>query len=188
MKWRRVLGRLVALIALLIALVWAYPYLKNFVRVVRLFREPAPAVLPVPVEGVAPGQLANTWGAERSEGRRHEGIDIFAPRGTPVISATHGVVVRKGWNRLGGRTVTVLGPNGWFHYYAHLDDWDAPGVGDWIEAGTVLGYVGDSGNARGTPTHLHYGIYESGTARNPYPLLTSLLPMRRKGGVGRGQR
>jgi peptidoglycan LD-endopeptidase LytH len=174
MKWRRVLGRLVGLIVLLIALVWAYPYLKNFGKVVRLFREPAPVALPVPVEGVAPGQLANTWGAERSEGRRHEGIDIFAPRGTPVISATHGVVVRKGWNRLGGRTVTVLGPDGWFHYYAHLDGWDAPGIGAWIEAGTVLGYVGDSGNAKGTPTHLHYGIYESGAARNPYPLLKPL--------------
>ena len=125
----------------------------------------------MPVEGVRPSQLTNTWGARRSGGRSHEGIDIFAPRGTPVLSATAGVVVRKGWNRLGGKTVSSLGPAGWYHYYAHLDDWDAPATGDWVEAGTVLGYVGDTGNAKGTPTHLHYGIYASGGARDPYPLL-----------------
>lgn len=79
--------------------------------------------------------------------------------------------MRKGLNRLGGKVVTVLGPAGWFHYYAHLDDWSPFGVGDWVEVGTVLGYVGDTGNAKGTPTHLHYGIYDDGQARNPYPLL-----------------
>jgi len=169
--WRRVLARLLGLALLFVFLVWAYPYLRNLFRVVELLREPPPTSLPVPVEGVAPTDLVNTWGARRSGGRGHEGIDIFAPRGTPVIAATQGVVMRKGWNRLGGKTVSVLGPGGWYHYYAHLDEWDAPAVGDWVEAGTVLGYVGDTGNAKGTPTHLHYGIYESGGARNPYPLL-----------------
>jgi murein DD-endopeptidase MepM/ murein hydrolase activator NlpD len=170
-NWRRIAGRLVGLALLFVLLVWAYPYLKNLVQVVRLLRQPPPAVLPVPVEGVPRSALVDTWGALRSEGRSHEGIDIFAPRGTPVRSATPGVVVRKGWNRLGGKTVTVFGPAGWFHYYAHLNDWDAPATGDWVEAGTVLGYVGDTGNAKGTPPHLHYGIYQSGKARDPYPLL-----------------
>lgn len=171
MSWRRVAVRLVALALLLGFLIWAYPYLRNLGRVVRLLREPPPTTLPVPVEGVDESQLADTWGADRSEGRKHQGIDIFASRGTPVRSATPGVVVRKGWNRLGGKTVTVFGPAGWFHYYAHLDDWDAPATGDWVEAGTVLGYVGDTGNAQGTPPHLHYGIYAAGRARDPYPLL-----------------
>lgn len=170
-NWRRVAGRLVGLVLLFGLLVWAYPYLRNLTRVVGLLREPPPTSLPVPVEGVARSQLADTWGARRSEGRSHEGIDIFAPRGTPVRAATRGIVVRKGWNRLGGKTVSVFGPAGWFHYYAHLDDWDAPGIGDWVEAGAVLGYVGDTGNAKETPPHLHYGIYASGGARNPYPLL-----------------
>lgn len=161
----------VAAVAVLLWLIWAFPLLKNLVRIVRLYREPAPVSLPVPVQGVDPTQLADTWGAARSEGRAHEGIDIFAPRGTPVTSATHGVVIRKGWNRLGGRRVTVLGPAGWSHYYAHLDEWSTIGRGDWVEAGTVLGYVGDSGNAQGTPTHLHYGVYVGGEAQNPYPLL-----------------
>ena len=171
MNWRKVVFRLVGLALLLLLLIWSYPYLRNLTRVVKLLRQPAPSELPVPVEGVVRSDLVDTWGAARSEGRRHEGIDIFAPRGTPVISATQGVVVRKGWNRLGGRTVTVIGPAGWFHYYAHLDEWEVPTVGDWVEVGTVLGYVGDSGNAKGTPPHLHYGIYEDNGARNPYPLL-----------------
>lgn len=169
--WRQVFGRLVGLGLLFAFLVLGYPYLRNAVRVVRLLREPPPESLPIPVEGVAPSDLRDTWGASRSEGRAHEGIDIFAPRGTPVFSATRGVVVRKGWNRLGGKTVSVFGPAGWTHYYAHLNEWDSPALGDWVEAGTVLGYVGDTGNAKGTPFHLHYGIYESGTAMNPYPLL-----------------
>jgi murein DD-endopeptidase MepM/ murein hydrolase activator NlpD len=168
---RRVLGRLVGLALLLGFLVWAYPYLKNLARIIPLLWHPPPATLPVPVQGVTRSELTDTWGALRSEGRSHEGIDIFAPRGTPVLAATQGVVVRRGWNRLGGRTVAVLGPAGWYHYYAHLDHWAAPATGDWVEVGTVLGYVGDSGNAQGTPTHLHYGIYSSGQARNPYPLL-----------------
>lgn len=173
MSWRKVLARLLLLAVLLALLVLVYPSLRQVTRVVQLLREPVPQWLPVPVEGVEPENLANTWGAARSEGRTHEGIDIFAPRGTPVASATRGIVVRKGWNRLGGRTVSVLGPGGRYHYYAHLDEWGAPEPGDWVEAGTVLGYVGDSGNAAGTPPHLHYGIYAGSETLNPYPLLTA---------------
>lgn len=173
MSWRKVVSRLVFLAVLSALLVWFWPHLRHVKRFVGLLREPAPTVLPVPVEGIEPGALRNTWGASRSGGRTHEGIDIFAPRGTPVLSTTRGIVTRKGWNRLGGRIVMVLGPGRQSHYYAHLDEFDSPDEGDWIEAGTVLGYVGDSGNAAGTPPHLHYGIYEmGGQAMNPYPLLT----------------
>lgn len=178
MKGRRLLGRLTALAVLALFLVWIFPRVKNLVRIVGLYREPPPASLPVPVQGIERSQLADTWGGARSEGRRHEGIDIFARRGTPVIAATHGLIVRKGLNRLGGRVVGVLGPAGWYHYYAHLDAWSVLGIGDWVEAGMVLGYVGDSGNAKGTPTHLHYGVYVDGAARNPYPLLNPLPPPR----------
>lgn len=175
-KGRRLLGRLTALAALALFLVWIFPKLKNLVRIVGLYHEPPPLSLPVPVQGIDRSQLADTWGGPRSEGRHHEGIDIFALRGTPVIASAHGVIVRKGLNRLGGRVVGVLGPAGWYHYYAHLDAWSVLGTGDWVEAGMVLGYVGDSGNAKGTPTHLHYGIYVDGAARNPYPLLNPLPP------------
>lgn len=154
--------------------VWAWPRLPDIVRapwhMARLALQPAPTRLPVPVQGVAPRQLADTWGAARSQGRKHEGIDIFAARGTPVLSATEGVVMQIGTNNLGGKVVWVLGPGRQMHYYAHLDSYADISRGQRVVAGEVLGYVGDTGNARGTPPHLHYGIYQAG-AINPYPLL-----------------
>lgn len=129
---------------------------------------PAENSLPNPV----PGQgLADTWGAARSQGRTHEGIDIFADRGTPIQSTTQGIVSKVGNNNLGGRVVVVVGPGGAGHYYAHLEDYADIAPNDWVEAGDVIGYVGDSGNAKGTPPHLHYGIYINGSAVNPYPLM-----------------
>lgn len=134
--------------------------------------QPPPSSLPVPVAGVAPASLQDNFGAPRSGGRRHEGIDIFAPRGTRVLAATEGYVAKLGNGGLGGITVTVVGPGGWRHYYAHLDRWGPVREGQWISEGSLLGYVGNTGNARTTPPHLHYGIYpEGGGAINPYPLL-----------------
>lgn len=130
----------------------------------------APVVLPVPVAGVGQRQLSDTWGAARSSGRRHEGIDIFARKGTPVRSTTEGIVLRLGTSRLGGKHVWVMGPGGQRHYYAHLDKQAALQTGDRVLPGTVLGTVGNTGNAAGTPPHLHYGIYQQG-AQNPYPYL-----------------
>lgn len=147
------------------------PYLKNMLYGMRLASMPAAQSVPVPVRGVAPRALVDTWGGARSGGRRHEGIDIFAKRGTAVTSATEGIVMRVGSNRLGGQVVWVLGPGGQRHYYAHLDSYADIAGGQRVRPGTILGYVGTSGNAAGTPPHLHYGIYETGGAINPYPLL-----------------
>lgn len=176
MKRGRIVRLLVTLALLALAAWWVRPYAERAVRVVRLLRQEPPPALPVPVEGVQAIRLADTWGAPRGEGRRHEGIDIFAPRGTAVRSTTPGLVVQKGENRLGGRVVTVLGPGGQRHYYAHLQDFAGPGRGDWVEEGDPLGFVGNTGNAAGTPPHLHYGIYSrGGEALNPYPLLAGDL-------------
>lgn len=147
------------------------PWLKNLAYAIRLGAMAAPSALPVPVAGVAPRQLADTWGGARGGGRKHEGIDIFARRGTPVLAATEGIVMRVGSNRLGGQVVWVLGPGGQRHYYAHLDSYGDVHTGMRIDAGKVLGYVGTTGNAAGTPPHLHYGIYTAGGAVNPYPFL-----------------
>ena len=65
------------------------------------------------------------------------------------------------------------GPGGQRHYYAHLDRYPDLTAGEWVNSGDVVGYVGDSGNAKGTPTHLHYGIYTAAGAINPYPLLAA---------------
>jgi murein DD-endopeptidase MepM/ murein hydrolase activator NlpD len=156
---------------------WAWPRLPDAVRapwhIARLSLRVAPSSLPVPVAGVGPRQLADTWNAARSEGRRHQGIDIFARRGTAVVSATEGVVTRIGTNRLGGQVVWVLGPGRQMHYYAHLDGYANIAIGAHVMPGDALGYVGNTGNAQGTPPHLHYGIYASGGAINPYPLLAA---------------
>ncbi|HEY4556382.1 MAG TPA: M23 family metallopeptidase, partial [Lysobacter sp.] len=113
--------------------------------------------------------------------RGHQGVDIFAPRGTPVVSATRGVIMAIRDQGLGGRQVWVMGPGGERHYYAHLDDW-APGLRerDLVRRGTQLGVVGDTGNARGTPPHLHYGIYTRDGAVDPLPRLRANASQERR--------
>ena len=138
----------------------------------RLLVAEPPRHLPVPVIGLRSTQLRDSWGAPRSGGRNHKGIDIFAPRGRAIVSTTPGILATIGTNRLGGKVVRVFGPGGHWHYYAHLEKFASIREGDVIAAGTIVGYVGDSGNAKGTPPHLHYGIYRfQGGAINPYPLL-----------------
>jgi peptidoglycan LD-endopeptidase LytH len=134
--------------------------------------KPAPTELRVPVRGITLRRIANTFGVARSGGRSHEGLDIFAPAGTPVISATGGYVAHIGTNNLGGLVVYTVGAGGRTYYYAHLSRYGKFQVGDTIKPGDVLGYVGNTGNARGTPPHLHFGVYDSGwQAINPYRLL-----------------
>ena len=133
--------------------------------------------LRMPVAGVRVAHVANTWGAARDGGRFHEGQDIFAPVGTPVYAATSGYVYRIETRDRGGRVVWVAGAGGRRYYYAHLDDWAEIEEGMPVTTDTVLGYVGNTGNAATTPPHLHFGIY-SGSRRtcdrqvyDPLPLL-----------------
>ncbi|WP_431687394.1 M23 family metallopeptidase [Hahella sp. NBU794] len=94
----------------------------------------------------------------------HKGIDIFADAGTPVVSPTYGVVVFRGELGLGGKVVAVLGPKWRIHYFAHLKDQSVyPGY--LVRTGTKVGSVGDTGNAKGKPPHLHY----SAVTLLPYP-------------------
>jgi Peptidase family M23 len=144
-----------------------------YAQIARLYSQEPESRIAMPVQDVTKRQIADTWGAPRGTGRRHEGQDIFAPRGTPILSATRGYVYRIGENNLGGQTVSVIGSGGRVYYYAHLDSY-APGleVGDRVSTRTVLGYVGTTGNAQGTPPHLHFGVYTFTGAINPLPLLT----------------
>ena len=142
-------------------------------RVARLYTQDPDRKLSMPLPEVPKKQIADTWHAPRGTGRLHEGQDIFAPKGTPILSATSGYVYKIGENNLGGQTVSVIGAGGRVYYYAHLDAY-APGLegGDPVTRRTVLGFVGTTGNAQGTPPHLHFGIYTSSGAINPLPLLT----------------
>jgi len=129
--------------------------------------------LAMPLLEIEKTGIADTWHAPRGNNRLHEGQDIFAAQGTAIYSATAGYVSKIGENNLGGQTVSVIGAGGRTYYYAHLDSY-APHLqeGDLVTTRTVLGYVGTTGNAAGTPPHLHFGIYgPSGSAINPFPLL-----------------
>ena len=144
-----------------------------YVKVARLYAADPPAKIFMPVPGVTKKQIANTWQAPRG-GRHHEGQDIFAKRGTPIYSATRGYVYKIGENALGGQTVSVIGAGGRVYYYAHLDAYaDGLEEGNYVTPQTKLGFVGTTGNAQGTPPHLHFGIYTPSGAIDPLPLLES---------------
>jgi murein DD-endopeptidase MepM/ murein hydrolase activator NlpD len=144
-------------------------------------RRQAEAGLVIPVAGVRAEELKNTWGAARSGGRTHKGVDIFAAKGTPVLAAAAGVVVQRDSGGAGGIALYQRGLDGrTIYYYAHLSGYRAGlKVGDLVRAGDTLGYVGSTGNVSGSP-HLHFGIstvtdpnrWRPGRELNPYELLT----------------
>ena len=130
------------------------------------------ASLAFPVDGRDSRAVRSFWGADRDGGvRSHQGIDIFAPRGTPVVAAAAGMAWA-GDNRLGGRVVFVRDPiRGVSQYYAHLDS-QAVRSGQLVRVGDTLGFVGNTGNARTTAPHLHFGIYARGEgAVDPLPFV-----------------
>jgi murein DD-endopeptidase MepM/ murein hydrolase activator NlpD len=138
----------------------------------------------VPVAGVAVSQLTDSFDEGRDGGRVHRALDILAPRGTPVLAADDGRVLRVRPNALGGNTVYATDPEGRVvYYYAHLDAYQ-PGLaeGQTIARGDVLGIVGTTGNAPKDTPHLHFqvmsmpadGKYWDGDAINPYPLFLLL--------------
>lgn len=144
---------------------------------------PAPTgALVIPVSGVQPGQLVDTYTQSRGAGRRHDAIDIMAPAGTPVLAAVDGRVVKLFASEAGGITLYQFDrEERYVYYYAHLQGY-APGIeeGRELRRGEVLGYVGSTGNASPDGPHLHFAIalldpdkrWHGGTPVNPYPLLS----------------
>jgi murein DD-endopeptidase MepM/ murein hydrolase activator NlpD len=120
-----------------------------------------------PVPG---SRFMNDWGFPRSGGRFHEGNDLFAARGTPVYATVSGTVVQT-VGVLGGNQVKLFGDDGVSYYYTHLDRFGSKGR---VSAGTVVGYVGTTGNAVGTSPHVHFEVHPGGGAAvNPYPRLVA---------------
>ncbi len=123
----------------------------------------AGAGMACPVAG--PRSFADTWGAPRSGGRSHEGVDMMAPGGTPLVAVESGSATFK-TNRLGGNAVWITGASGTKYYYAHLSAWE--GSSRSVSRGEVIGYVGSTGNT--SVNHLHFEVHPNGgRAVNPYP-------------------
>jgi len=148
------------------------PEITNFVGQVNLI---------VPVAGVRPDQLTDTFDDARSEGRVHDAIDIPATAETPVLAAADGKILKLFQSERGGTTIYQLNTNGdLVFYYAHLSHYaDGLTEGSLVNQGQVIAYVGDTGNAGPGNYHLHFSIatvsdpkrYWEGTNINPYPLL-----------------
>ena len=120
-----------------------------------------------PVQGGA--SFIDSWGFPRSGGRTHKGVDMFNARNTPLLAVVDGVV-KFSFNSLGGRSTHIYADNGVVYYYTHLEAHPS-GIssGQRVSRGTVVGYLGNSGNARYTSPHLHFEIRPDGKAVNPYP-------------------
>lgn len=150
-------------------------------RAKALFAPLSGTALHMPVVGILPVHLSDSWGHARDGGRRkHKGIDIFAPKGTPVVAVADGIVSYIGEQPKGGNCLWLTTENGASFYYAHLDRW-APGLYEGMEvrSGDLLGFVGNTGNAKTTPPHLHFGINQDDEMVNPYPLLAKAAVVRR---------
>jgi len=118
-------------------------------------------------------RFINDWGYPRSGGRFHEGNDLFADRGTPVYAPISGVVTQL-IGSIGGLQFTLVGDDGHTYYGTHLDSFGEDG---WVLAGSLLGTVGDTGNARGSKPHLHFEIYPDGAEPvNRIPPWSPLAP------------
>ncbi|MCB0841019.1 MAG: peptidoglycan DD-metalloendopeptidase family protein, partial [Bacteroidetes bacterium] len=131
------------------------------------------ASLAFPVEGKDSGAIRSFWGDRRDGGKRsHKGVDIFAAKGTPALAAIDGYVSRVKEGGLGGKVVWLRdGSRSQSLYYAHLDT-QMVRQGQYVKKGDTLGLVGKTGNARTTPPHLHFGIYQSNVgAVNPFPFI-----------------
>jgi murein DD-endopeptidase MepM/ murein hydrolase activator NlpD len=139
-------------------------------------------------QDVAVTEFTSSWGASRSGGRSHQGNDLMAPKMTPVYAAATGVVSRIDEGSMPGRWLTIDHAGGWQTLYMHLNN-DTPGTDDgrapWSEtiypglaegmtvlAGTLIGWVGDSGNAEWTGSHTHFELHRDGRAVDPHPQLS----------------
>ncbi len=141
----------------------------------------SPSDLIIPVAGVRPDQLTDTFSAARGEGRVHDAIDIPAPQGTPVLATANGKIIKLFQSERGGTTIYQLSSDEKFiYYYAHLDSYAAGlSEGHAVRQGETIAYVGDTGNAGAGNYHLHFSIaitanpkrWSDGVNINPYPLL-----------------
>lgn len=164
--------RLIVIPILLLGLIGGY--------LVATYNIPPSIRMPV-VDATRNSYDQKSFGAPRA-GHTHKGVDIFAKRGTPVVSATAGLVVFTGYLKLGGKAVSILSPDLTFLYYAHLDTILSTKM-SWVSAGDTIGRVGNTGNAKNTPAHLHFSICRVLPYKkffDPVPLLNASFSVKQK--------
>lgn len=141
------------------------------------------AKLAFPVKNGSNKDIQSHWGVAREGGlRKHEGVDIFNKKGTPILAVEDGKIARVETNHLGGKVVWQrLGMFGQSIYYAHLDS-QAVSTGQTVKKGDIVGFMGNTGNAKTTPSHLHFGIYTGSGAIDPilYILKRDTIPAKLK--------
>lgn len=144
----------------------AFKYLLVCLFIIFIIGFLLPEKLVIPVKGATDKDWnhATFWFEPWGKSGVHKGIDVFAPNGAPVISATYGLVVFRGELSIGGKAIAILGPKWRIHYYAHLNEFDET-AGSLIASSDQIGTVGNTGNAKGKPPHLHYTIL----SLVPYP-------------------
>jgi len=146
--------------------------------------EPEPTIAALPIEGLRASELRDSF-EEIHNGHRHEAIDIIKPNGTPARAVVDGTIRKLFFSKAGGNTIYEFDEaSNYCYYYAHLDHYaDGLYEGMHVWRGTVIGYVGSTGNASPLAPHLHFAIYQlgpdkrwwKGTPVNPYPMLIRLL-------------
>jgi len=135
---------------------------------------PPPGGLPLQACPLPGSSFTDDFGAPRPGGRTHQGIDMLAPFGTPIHAAQSGRF-QQDYNDLGGISALVYAGNGDFTYYAHMEGYAGVGNGATVSAGAVIGYVGNTGDAQGGPSHLHFEYHPGGGgAVDPYSYLVAL--------------
>lgn len=137
--------------------------------------------LDLPVQGAKPSDVRDTFNEKRGSDRRHEAVDMLAPRNTPVLAVEDGTVAKLFFSKAGGNTIYQFDPSRTYaYYYAHLERYaDGLAEGAGITRGQVIGYVGTTGNAPPNTPHLHFAIFRlteekqwwKGTAIDPYQVL-----------------
>lgn len=128
----------------------------------------APGNFHCPIDG--PNSFTDTWGAPRSGGRRHQGVDIYAAHGARVVAVVDGTILRMTRSSLGGISLYLRGGDGTEYFYTHLAGYASISPGQRVTGGQLVAYNGNSGNARGGPPHVHFEIHPGGGAAiNPYP-------------------
>lgn len=137
-----------------------------------VFAKSGMPTMEMPVDGEV--HLLSELGEPRSGGRKHQGIDIGAKMGTPVVAAWSGIVTKTGKGGKGGWAVHIEHAKGFNTYYAHLKSRPVVSVGEEVEQGQIVGYVGMSGNAKGTTPHLHFEVHNGTKLVNPLSYLSSM--------------